>query len=348
MVDYSKWDKMEVSSSEDEEASPSRPRVRRFEEKQRVTLGPEGLSIEGQEETRPPRKKLEELDYDDEDIDLEGDTAAEEAFEDAHEWPRCGHLPQSPSGSSTHDARAGIGLAPAPAAEPAGAGSSASAARAAQRRDETLLIENGGVVEGRYFWSQTRHEVVVDVLLPKGARGKDLKVELRTDSCCCTYKGTAVLSGAFPHTIEEDEDMWFWELVEKKINWKRLARLAEKVNSGRDAEGRQGDSKPADAKDSEDGRQQEGAEKSEGKPEDEGEDEVAPFLELSLRKKPEVAGTYVWWNCVVKGDPCVDVEKLPGRAAKETTTQSFKEAWEKAHQMFLEKLKNERREPMEI
>ena len=53
---------------------------------------------------------------------------------------------------------------------------------------------------------------------------------------------------------------------------------------------------------------------------------------------------------VFQGAPCVDVENLPGRAGREQTTKNFKEAWEQAHiyKMFLEKMKNEIREPIEV
>lgn len=51
---------------------------------------------------------------------------------------------------------------------------------------------------------------------------------------------------------------------------------------------------------------------------------------------------------LVQGDPCIDVENLPGRVGREQTTKNFKEAWEQAHKMFLEKIKSEMREPMEV
>lgn len=53
-------------------------------------------------------------------------------------------------------------------------------------------------------------------------------------------------------------------------------------------------------------------------------------------------------DLLFQGDPCIQVENLPGRAGREQTTKNFKEAWEQAHKMFLEKIKNEAREPIEL
>nr|PIL96507.1 putative nuclear movement domain protein [Toxoplasma gondii COUG] len=355
MVDYSKWERLQVSSSDEEEVG-GKPRVRRFEEKQRVTVGPEGVFIEGKEDS-----KVEELgDAEDawtEEMDAgDGDTAAEEAFEDAHEWPRCGFLPSasfaSPSGEEPQ--RKGLGSRAPPSAS-----SSASAVSSPQqkREDEALLIRNGGVVEGRYWWSQTQHEVTVDVRLPEGVRAKEVKVDIHEDGLTCQCRGAPVLQGAFPHKVEADEELWFWELLEKKVNWRRLAQLAKDVNgqSEERTPATDGTGAGADACPTPESRAADQTEKeaqnlteTEGEAAGEGQEEVAVFLEINLRKKPEVAGTYVWWNCVVKGGPSVNVEKLPGRAAKAATTKNFKTAWEKAHQMFLEKLKSEPREPMEV
>ncbi|KEP66542.1 UNVERIFIED_CONTAM: hypothetical protein HHA_257310 [Hammondia hammondi] len=354
MVDYSKWDRLQVSSSDEEELG-GKPRVRRFEEKQRVTVGPAGVSIEGEEVP-----KVEDLgDAEDpwaEEMDAcDGDTAAEEAFEDAHEWPRCGLLPPASFASTScqETQRKGLGSH----ASSSASSSAASAVCTPQQKseDEALLIRNGGVVEGRYWWSQTKHEVTVDVKLPEGARAKEVKVEINEDGLSCTYRGAPVLQGTFPHKVEGDEEMWFWELLEKKVNWRRISQLAEEVNAQGEERTRATDGAGADACPTPESRASEQIEEEvtqlrerEGEPAGEGQEEVAMFLEINLRKKPEIAGTYVWWNCVVKGDPSVNVEKLPGRAAKAETTKNFKTAWEKAHQMFLEKLKNEPRELMEV
>ncbi|CBZ53187.1 putative nuclear movement domain-containing protein [Neospora caninum Liverpool] len=376
MVDYSKWDALQVSSSDEEGSSGARPRVRRFEERQRVTIGPDGLSIEGDDSR--PCKKVEEVTDEEGDAweeEMEGgDTAADEAYEDAHEWPRCGYLPPSsiPAAAPSNEPRKGVGNHPdASAASSSGGLGSYTPQRAQKREDEVFLIQNGGVVKGRYWWSQTKHEVTIDVQLPEGARAKDMTVEIREDGCCCMYRGTPVLKGTFPHKVEPDEEMWFWELIEKRVNWERLEKLADKVNGGtqsdEEAQSKAGETQTAGAgtADSEqtatEGTTKTGDQEGDqagdkgqgGDGHREGEtasmkEELAMFLELNLRKKPEIAGTYVWWDCVVKGDPSVDVEKLPGRAAKEATTKNFKAAWEKAHKMFLEKLKNEPREPMEI
>lgn len=385
MVDYSKWDKLEVSSDEDS-THTRHPRVHRLQEKQKVTIGPSGLCI-GEEsgpaasssdgkETRSTRPstgeppKIEEVSDEEDNLDdwdeemanaCGGNPQADDAYEDAHEWPRCGFLPPA-------EVRHRDGQRPQLSGEGVSAQSprqdeACSALQSKRRDEELLLIQNGGVVEGRYIWSQTKHEVTVDVRLPPEARGKDVKVTIKEDSCLCTYKGQVVLGGSLCHKVEEDEDMWLWELVERKVNWRRLARVADVFNrqaeareenkhSGKD-EGREessGKSKPAGSasrrtvtsgaeapgrprgeKAGEDSAvhgedkkhssgsvsvaREEGARDSaaieEGKMEEEeeekaqtevegGAEEKTMFLEINLRKKPEIANTFVWWDCIVK------------------------------------------------
>ncbi|PHJ22881.1 nuclear movement domain-containing [Cystoisospora suis] len=424
MVDYSKWDHLEVSSDEDS-SRIRQPRVRRLEDKQKVTIGPSGLSIGDDEPPgsaapsgEPP--KVEEISDEEDNVDefdedmacaCEGNSQADDDYEDAHEWPRCGFLPPAPpqvrkrpqlSGEDRHQPNSQEGNA-------------LSSSQTKRRDDEILLIQNGGVVQGRYLWSQTKHEVNIDIRLPPEARGKDVKVAIKENSCTCTYKGQVVLKGDFCHKVEDDEDMWLWELVERKINWKRLAHLAEAYNyqssekrekRGRSEKGQkdrkeeslerlddeggsgisdrlasakvpdnpsgqieanmvveaQGKKKNEDSsytllditmmktdEKKEPGMTGSGEQKTdEEKEEKEKEEEKTMFLEINLRKKPEVANTFVWWNCIVKGDPCIDVENLPGRVGREQTTKNFKEAWEQAHKMFLEKIKSEVEELIEV
>ena len=64
--------------------------------------------------------------------------------------------------------------------------------------------------------------------------------------------------------------------------------------------------------------------------------EFKRVIELTFRKKSPIPGAFIWWSNVFVGDRKLDVSKFAGR--KSETNDKNTEAWNEAHQMFLEKI----------
>jgi len=67
-------------------------------------------------------------------------------------------------------------------------------------------------------------------------------------------------------------------------------------------------------------------------------------VRIAVRKKPAlVDGLRVWWRCVLKGEPSIDVGAIQGRRKG---GEAFGKAWEEAHARFREKASQ--RQPIQI
>lgn len=176
MVDYSKWDKMDVSDSEDEKPEPE---VQSFDRPQTVTLGPEGASFSPQEGEH-------------------GRTAMQRTASSASSSKRSRGT-DAPSGgdSAAMEVEAEQG-----ALQPIDAAQADKAAA------------NGGVVGERYVWSQSPEEVQVHVLVPEGTLAKEVTVEVSEHRLSVRRQGCGapLLAGdwEFPIAPEEILD---WEVT---------------------------------------------------------------------------------------------------------------------------------------
>lgn len=75
-----------------------------------------------------------------------------------------------------------------------------------------LPIGNGGYTEN-YYWTQTVKELTVYVDVPRGTRGKDIKVDLRPRHVSLSISNSkgeknTLLDGEFEDVIRLDESMW--------------------------------------------------------------------------------------------------------------------------------------------
>merc|ERR1740123_1485916 len=102
-----------------------------------------------------------------------------------------------------------------------GQGGAAPAAGAGKRAREARQA-NGGVVEGRYSWSQTRETVDVNVFVPEGTKAKAVQVEVAETKVCVSVAGAKLLQGEWEFKVEPEEDP-DWEV--KDSEGRRVVRL---------------------------------------------------------------------------------------------------------------------------
>lgn len=83
-------------------------------------------------------------------------------------------------------------------------------------------LANGGRVDDRYCWSQTRETVEVNVFVPADTKAKSVSVQVSDIKVTVSVGGTHVLDGEWVYKIapEEDPD---WEVIE--FDGKRAVRL---------------------------------------------------------------------------------------------------------------------------
>lgn len=62
-------------------------------------------------------------------------------------------------------------------------------------------------------------------------------------------------------------------------------------------------------------------------------------VRLTVKKKPPMLeGLRVWWSCILKDEPSIDVSKIEGRSRGDP--EAFQMAWQEAHKQFKEKVKS--------
>ncbi|CDJ41620.1 nuclear movement domain-containing protein, putative [Eimeria tenella] len=217
MVDYSKWDKLEVDSSDEETpgatCAPRKHALPGKSSSSSSSSSSRGIDyskwdhIGDDEEEETPAPRVRRLTKDEAvtigpeglNIHPKNEEAAQQqqqlqqwmeeeqqqemgemgmSFEDAHEWPRCGPV---------QAAELPAAAAAAADAAAAAAGLPAVVSTGLGKSEMQKLVRNGGVSENKYFWRQTANEVVLSLALPLGVRGRDLRVHLteHTLKICC-------------------------------------------------------------------------------------------------------------------------------------------------------------------
>eukprot|EP00928_Gymnodinium_smaydae_P018229 TRINITY_DN16943_c0_g1_i1.p1 TRINITY_DN16943_c0_g1~~TRINITY_DN16943_c0_g1_i1.p1 ORF type:complete len:340 (-),score=72.74 TRINITY_DN16943_c0_g1_i1:7-978(-) len=309
MVDYRKWDKLDLSDDEDE---PRKPQVTKFDGPQSVTIG-SGGAVPSRPVAQQPGESAapaadgaaavddegddEPMEPSEEDLALAGPDA--DFREDALQCRALGeramqrgdvteglrllekalrldrHLPGLEDMVAAARRQHAAALAPAPVPRAAADPGAAVAA-------------SGGEVAGRYCWSQTRESVEVNIYVPDGTKAKSVSASVTETNVDVKVDGKSVFAGEWEFKVEPDEDP-DWEM--REVNGRRAIRL-------------------------------------------------------TIQKAPIRGGfsVIVWWKRVLKGDPEIDVAKISDR--KPGKSEGFAKAWEEAHAMFKEKAKH--REKIQI
>jgi hypothetical protein len=68
------------------------------------------------------------------------------------------------------------------------------------------------------------------------------------------------------------------------------------------------------------------------------------YVKVTLRKMSPVPGSVLWWNCLLIGDPCIEVDCIEGRSTSKG--KQFQENWNAAMEAFKQKVSNI--EPFEV
>lgn len=320
MVDYSKWEKLNVSSSSDDSEGEenSCPRVRRFEKPQSVTFG-----------GSDPFQSV-----------------------DSHKSPHL-HTPASQdvidapplretvsSSSKRNDLRASSNACSEDTSVTEENVSSKKERSEVPISDIDVLdlafrCSNGGF-GSQYAWSQTATEVTATFLgLPLGTKGRDVTVaihekglshdntmgETLPDSTgrrsgrflTITIKESPFIEQQFSYPVILDDNCIFWEL-------KTFSRVTN-VPKLEEAVGR-------------------GVCNTNNVASNLLEPPVRVLL-LTVAKANLVAGVTLWWNCLFVDGPTIDVSAIPERATEKSRNRQkqFREAWEAAHTSFLTRVK---------
>lgn len=306
MVDYSKWDNLDLS---DEEETDKKPRVQKFDAPQSVTFGgnqaplispqasskgktntdcrKDGTDIPIEDDDEPMEIDDEELENirDDEDLreevlQLRGlaeralkNGNAEEGVRLLEKAVRIGGAACPGLEDLLHSARNKLAAGKVVAVqltEPKSSGSDANA------------TTNGGVCGDRYAWSQTKDSVVIDVFVPADTKAKDIQIKYDEFDVSLKVGSQQLFGGKWKFKVLKPEDGDIdWEI--KSFSGRRTVRLS--VNK-------------ADV--------------------------------------PGGMGIVCWWSCVIQGDPGIDVSQIQGR--KNTQNTSFADAWAQAHKDFKDKI----------
>eukprot|EP01052_Picozoa_sp_SAG31_P026260 SAG31_NODE_2367_length_5855_cov_2.719597_4_plen_439_part_00 len=337
MVDYSKWDALDVSSDEDE-TSRARPRVTRFDQPSRVTLGDATAPVSSATNTsapaastalaqptkeRPPKPsqsmvgttnyaKWDNLVVSDSDEDGEDDY---QEFDEQEELVTPGAAAQlgPRPGLGFHPAKGGEKLRAAAHEWARSGGSSAPADTSAavpeaqpegslvlDRSQREQLCRNGGDT-GRYLWSQTKDECVVAARIPAGARAKDVVVEVDAngEALRVGYLKEWVIEGKLDRTVVPPGEP-------EDIEWEIIDEIA------------QGNDECAFGASAVAGPQHDAA-------------NVGRLVLVTL-KKSQPHGVVTWWKTVLAGDPEIDpVRDIPDRKADNGAMAA---AWAQAHEEF--------------
>jgi hypothetical protein len=345
MVDYSKWDTLNVSDSDDEDAKPGQPCITRLDGPSRIKFGGAGRS--GGIEIHEPRVASER-------VPLEEQLAAQVAEEEAGGAGCQQGVARTAGGAGsggmggarllggTAEQRAAVrsavlevagpeGQAAGAATSSEGAGkggrldyskwdaigddleedapkeyfedewhreqveeakalsreysssssspsassvlSSAAASSSSSSSARHSRTENGGVVPGKYCWSQTRDELIVNVFVPAGTTAKQIAVDGTDQELTVTCGGEVVEGGSLLYRVkapEEDDDI-DWELLDDE-------------GLGKQDEGKAGQAAAQGGR----------------------------MVRVTL-VKDSPGGVVVWWKTVFKGDPGIDVTRIAGR-----------------------------------
>ncbi|ANQ09437.1 Uncharacterized protein PCOAH_00046310 [Plasmodium coatneyi] len=213
-INYSKFDQIDVSSSDDERKS-RKPQLTTLGKKDKVVLSPSGLTIlKGG------------------DGEINGTGVCKSTNQEKNE----AHIERESLGETKN------GVAQTDKNEDA----------LKNKRNLENMITNGAVVPFKYIWNQSVQEINAYIALPLYTKAKSLVVQIKEDKMVVkkvvkqgeaahikdvqSTNGTSnheevLIDRTFPYKVSEDEDTQLWEVKNIKINWEDIFHLANKVNN---------------------------------------------------------------------------------------------------------------------
>lgn len=307
MVDYSKWDKMDVSESESEyDYDEPSPKVTKLDQNSKVTFGGGSNEIKIQDSDMPPAAPLEKTATSNLkpglNIVKKGDDIINSKFSHGYTTKNNGTTNLNSTGTTS--------------------ASSPSSAKKQTSSTSTLKVEefppekwtaNGGVVENSdfftpntdYYWSQSKEDVVIRVNL--SGFMKENKITENSSSSskpvnkCIKFKNY----NQFGFEIENltSKKLEFYYEIEREKEDEEDGIVDWEIESANDIKN-------------------------------------TKFLKLTIRKKRLIANTVVWWRSFFKGGKEVDVTSMKDRNPEKVKQQmKMAEALKTATEAFSKKVK---------
>ncbi|SBT43100.1 hypothetical protein POVWA1_047210 [Plasmodium ovale wallikeri] len=301
-INYSRFDKIDVSSSDDE-GKNRKPQITTLNSKDKVVIGPSGLTIlknnSDQNENLSGNINKDKNSSND---DRKNNSESKQLSDTDETYTLNKKDSSIPSDGNKNTLE--------------------------NEKNFKSMILNGGVVPYRYIWNQSPHDINSYIVLPLHCKAKSLVVNIFEDKLVVKRKKSCTLQNDengegkgnnnnydtlinknFPFKIHMDEDTQLWEIKNIKINWNNLFHLSNKVNNqnaifdfGENVQNKE-----------------------------------ETFLYISLKKKNEIENSYIWWASLFKNEEQINLSNLPSRISKNRLNNgstSFKNVWEEAHEIF--------------
>eukprot|EP00918_Siedleckia_nematoides_P053900 GHVU01117757.1.p2 GENE.GHVU01117757.1~~GHVU01117757.1.p2 ORF type:complete len:337 (-),score=57.24 GHVU01117757.1:384-1394(-) len=194
-IDYSKWDNLDVSSSEEERPEP---RVTRLDHRSKVTIGGrEGWSVEDNDVQPKVVEKNHEC------TDATGHHGAG--------GPGAG----TPKKTSTSSAAGGDSRTGSSSVTTVAAATAATTVdSAAEGGDRYRWLYRNGRIDEQLAWAQTKDGVVLHLFVDRSVRGAELTVDVTESTLTIKRNGETLLEGEFPYkVVVEDDEPVLWEVL---------------------------------------------------------------------------------------------------------------------------------------
>jgi hypothetical protein len=299
MVDYSKWDNLDVD--DEEEDQPRRPRVTRLDGPSTITIGPNPAEVKPAkaEPAVAPAHRRSGLDYSRWDaLEVDEDDGDDEEDEDD-----CADM-ESEALDSGEQARLREVLAAQQAENAATKGAAAASTPSVPVESKVSAFEalhmkltRNGAARDRYLWRQTEAEVEISVFLPARMGARNLQPVLRdSDPLAGTTQALVIRS-----TVSSASPLFEASLAYPVTQPEELEDLQWEVT----------DFEPPELG----GRR---------------------VLRVTLQKQMP-PGVIVWWERAMGDESKVDTTAFPDRkrAGKATEQQT---AWQEAQRLFRQKV----------
>ncbi|GAW82600.1 hypothetical protein, conserved [Plasmodium gonderi] len=214
IINYSKFDNIDVSSSDDESKN-KKPQITTLGKNDKVLLGPRGLSILKNENEQTQDKD-----------------AGKSTNQEQNEPPICSKQFEDVEKNIIKRDNNNENLK--------------------NKSNLKNMIINGGVVPYKYLWNQSAQDINAYITLPLHSKAKSLVVQIDEDKLVVkkitkleTFEqnkhkqsgnGThnnweLLIDKPFPFKINTNEDTQLWEIQNLKINWNNIFHLSNEVNN---------------------------------------------------------------------------------------------------------------------
>ena len=310
MVDYSRFDKIDVSDDDDDDddnVRSRRPQVHKLEKNQTIKLGDSNITVTSNSSSSAAVKATSSaaaaaaasvVNNDDDDNDEE-----EEDFQEDFQ-PSIREITDAEEAQVKAKAKAKA-KAEAKADEPKATSSTSSSTKKPQTLTRAAMTRNGGETE-RYYWSQTKAEVVVYVRAPKTVKASNIRVQL-----------------------DNKDNQLVVSLKDAPKPLLREKLFGPVTDSGNDDDG--GDS----SSDFLDWSMQDSADCAGWR-----------LVMVTLQKKPPMAGLVMWWRSAFVGEPEIDTNAIQDRSSADVNkSRSFMDNFKEAQEEFKRRVAERKGQP---